>query len=265
LARYFLFLTSAEWGGWHDAIQLKDELLKLPIAFPQDRRLSRRIRTIVNTLQTHVPQEQSMRDVLHASRVMSKEKRQRLEYELNEAVFDLYDLRDEDRDLIRDMCNTGLDFLYRRDKSDAVKPVLANNEGEMRGTGAAVPKGPFGDYCRTFMDGWTPYLDKGTAFHWSAYTDRKKDPAMLAVVFNLGDGETDTQKHGDPDKAWNEVLVRLDRTLEQKVSSRIYIDGLARAVTKDSIIIIKRNERRLWTKSMAREDVEATLVQAMNR
>jgi hypothetical protein len=38
-----------------------------------------------------------------------------------------------------------------------------------------------------------------------------------------------------------------------------------RAVSDEQIIIVKRNENRLWTRSMAREDAEATLVQAMNR
>ncbi|GAJ20576.1 unnamed protein product [marine sediment metagenome] len=48
-------------------------------------------------------------------------------------------------------------------------------------------------------------------------------------------------------------------------SSRIYIEGLERSVTEEEILIIKRNENRLWTKSMAREDAEAMLVKAMNR
>jgi hypothetical protein len=48
-------------------------------------------------------------------------------------------------------------------------------------------------------------------------------------------------------------------------SQSIYIDGVVRAVSDEQIIIVKRNENRLWTRSIAREDAEATLVQAMNR
>ena len=38
-------------------------------------------------------------------------------------------------------------------------------------------------------------------------------------------------------------------------------------MTKDRrfIMLIKRNEKRLWTRSAAREDAEATLDQSMNR
>ncbi|HYT44580.1 MAG TPA: hypothetical protein VEP90_19775, partial [Methylomirabilota bacterium] len=51
--------------------------------------------------------------------------------------------------------------------------------------------------------------------------------------------------------------------LRMPVNQRIYIDSMVRVVTDTEIYIIKRDERRLWTRSMAREDAEATLLQAM--
>jgi hypothetical protein len=51
--------------------------------------------------------------------------------------------------------------------------------------------------------------------------------------------------------------------LLQPVSRKVYVDGMIRVVSDTDIIIIKRNERRLWTRSLAREDAEATLLQAM--
>ena len=47
------------------------------------------------------------------------------------------------------------------------------------------------------------------------------------------------------------------------MSRQIYIDNMVRVVADTEICIIKRDERMLWTRSMAREDAEATLVQAM--
>jgi hypothetical protein len=44
---------------------------------------------------------------------------------------------------------------------------------------------------------------------------------------------------------------------------RVFIDGVVRIAGETEIIVIKRNERRLWTASMAREDAEATIKQAM--
>jgi hypothetical protein len=44
----------------------------------------------------------------------------------------------------------------------------------------------------------------------------------------------------------------------------VYVDGLIRVVSDENIVIIKKNERRLWTRSAARDDAEATMVGVMN-
>jgi len=46
-------------------------------------------------------------------------------------------------------------------------------------------------------------------------------------------------------------------------TSQIVLDGIVHAVSNDSIIIIKRNEKRFWTRSLAREDAESTLCKRM--
>jgi hypothetical protein len=46
-------------------------------------------------------------------------------------------------------------------------------------------------------------------------------------------------------------------------TSQIVLDGILHVVSDEAIIIIKRNERRFWTRSLAREDAEATLCKRM--
>ncbi|MFT3880668.1 MAG: hypothetical protein QM703_13515 [Gemmatales bacterium] len=46
-------------------------------------------------------------------------------------------------------------------------------------------------------------------------------------------------------------------------ANRVYIDGLIRLVTDTDMVIIKRNERRHWTSSVARDDAEATMLMVM--
>ena len=48
-------------------------------------------------------------------------------------------------------------------------------------------------------------------------------------------------------------------------AKHIYIDGMTRIVGENDIAIIKRNERRLWTRTAAREDAEATQLQAVRK
>ena len=46
--------------------------------------------------------------------------------------------------------------------------------------------------------------------------------------------------------------------------SRIFIDTFFRAVSEREILFIKRNERRFWTHTAAREDAESALTHLMN-
>jgi hypothetical protein len=88
---------------------------------------------------------------------------------------------------------------------------------------------------------------------------------MIAVIFTTQElGDTLPVITDTDDEEWLKVLKRCDEALKQPVSRRIYIDSMVRAVTDTEIYIIKRDEYRLWTRSMAREDAEATLVQIMH-
>ena len=89
---------------------------------------------------------------------------------------------------------------------------------------------------------------------------------MLAVVFSTQQKDVALHRVSGSDiDEWAKVLNRLQNDLLIPYeSNRVYIDGMIRAVTDTDIIIIKRNESRLWTRSMAREDAEATLLQAIN-
>lgn len=263
LGKYFLLLTSYDFGVWHDEIRLEGELLDLPISFSSDSSLRDKIIKIVDELRNYDP---PIRDLANSHGVPKNEiqvKRRTLEVQLDKAVFELYGLGEAEIDLIRDMCNTNLDFYYLREKSEAAKPISRPQKNY--GAKNDLPDGALGDYLRVFMQSWLPYLNEGTEFHWRVHLSPKSG-SMQAVIFSIQNtGENPIPDTTSEHEAWKSILRRLDEAQLQPVSSRVYIDGLARAVSNEAIIIIKRNEKRLWTKSMAREDAEATLVQAMNR
>lgn len=263
LARYYFFLCSGNWGMWHHEIHLEDELLSLPIIFPSETSLKNRIIEIVEELRSYDPPIYDLLNSRGVSKHAIQAKRQDLETQLDYAIFELYGLGEAEIDLIRDMCDTNLDFLYLREKSEAAKPI--SSPKKKYGVKNELPEGVLGDYLRVFVQSWLPYLNEGTEFHWRVHQSPQSD-SMLAAVFSVKNvGENPIPDTISEHEAWASILRRLDEALLQPVSSRVYIDGLVRAVSEEEIIIIKRNEKRLWTKSMAREDVEATLVQAMNR
>ena len=265
LARYYFFLTTSNWGIWHHEIQLEDELLKFPVCLPKTESLRNRIIGIVDKLRAYDP---VVKDVLHPRGVCAEiieAKRKELESQLDDAIFELYGLEETEIDLIRDMCDTNLAYYYSPDKSTACKPILSAPLKKNYGTIKQLPDG-IGDYLKTFIKSWTPYLDKDTQLHWCIHLPTKTD-SMIAIVFSIHPKSAKPENTETADRdSWDSVLERMDSSMTHHCgSSRIYIEGLVQAVTEEEILIIKRNENRLWTRSMAREDAEATLVKAMNR
>ena len=268
LARYFFFMTTSSWGPWHHEIHLEDGLLSLPVRFPNNQNLRERIIGIVDELRAWNPTEQSLfvPEGLSSEQIQARQKK--LERQLDEAIFDLYELNEPERDLILDLCETGLEFFYREDESEAVQrvPVIPSTFGTMSDLpGIRSEETGLQGYLYAFLKMWNPQLETiGGEFNWRVI--RAPNAPMLAVVFTtqkIGADPPDSQVHNE--QAWYVLLEKLGETLQCPVSERIYIEGMVRAVTDTNVFIIKRDERRLWTRSLAREDAEATLVQAANR
>lgn len=257
LARYYLFLTSGSWTPWHTEIHLW-QLEQLPIRFPDDLELRNRIVTIVGKLRnwdTSLP----LFNQSHETETIES-----LERQLDDAIFDLYELNEAERDLVLDMCETGLEFFYRHSNSDAVKrlePYPQTKQGFITDLPRQreVEKGLQG-YLYAFLDMWQSYLESDGVFRWRVV--RPDNDPMVAVVFTTQSKHDDLPPLQDDESMWAD-LKRIAEASCRELNPRIYLDGLVRLVTDDKIIIIKRNERRLWTRSQAREDAEATFLQAM--
>jgi hypothetical protein len=262
LIRYYYWLTAGSWV-WHNQIDQED-VECLPVRVPQDRGERERIIGIVDRLRTANPGgglfPGQMDDIA----------RRKLESELDEAIFDLYELSPAERDQVTEMCSYGLDLFYRDIESEALKTLDAHRPNKCYGVLNDIPlshsaQAGLEPYLRAFLEIWNRELEPGGEFRWEVIRP-KHNAATLAVVFA-------TQEKGEPlpeDRAsdmdrWREVLSCLDESLSIPFGSRrVYIDGLVRAVSDTDIMIIKRDERRLWTRTAAREDAEATLLQAIH-
>ncbi|NQU80953.1 MAG: hypothetical protein HQ543_05490, partial [Bacteroidetes bacterium] len=86
---------------------------------------------------------------------------------------------------------------------------------------------------------------------------------MLAFEFypaDTGDEWNLTPKEG----SWDHILEEIGKALPKPMgTSQIVLDGVVHAISDDAIIIIKRNEKRFWTRSLAREDAVSTLCKRM--
>jgi len=270
LARYYFFLTSSAWGGWHHEIH-QEELLSLPIRFPKDLSLRKKIINIVDELRSFSLDKDYLKSMLPVKINKTSSDIVELESRLDNAIFDLFELSEVERDLIRDLCDIGIEYFYSASKGLAGQALISGRSKIIQGTYAdLVEKGNalkgFKEYLRVFLEIWNRELEPDGEFSWRIVIP-SEDSAMVCVVFSTQrKGSSPKQVGTSPEHVWKEILLSLGKNMMVPFGTQnIFIDGIVRAVSDEQIIIVKRNENKLWTKSMAREDTEATLVQAMNR
>jgi SAM-dependent methyltransferase len=238
LTLYYHFLTCAKWGFWHHDI-LIDEHLGLPVRLPEDKILLQHIVNLVDRL----AKTNSNTPTLFAPTAVP---RATLEKELDEAVFDLYELSEEQRDLVRDFCQTTLDFFYNGSSSNAVKrPALQQLQ----------------EYKTAFLDVWQDRLKpKDKELEARIYAPASNP--LVGISFDLK--RLGTAKEVEPltdDVEWNKLFRRLAKALPEQRSQRIYLDRVVKALAGSSMLIVKRAEQRLWTRSQARRDANELLTE----
>lgn len=251
-SRYYFFLTASNWGLWHYEIYLKDELLQLPVIFNKTNPSTKKIIAIVDKLRNFSPHK---RDVIHPSGVPEEKvekQRRKWEKELDEAVFELYGMNEEQKDLIRDCCDIVLPFFYSPTNSHGVMPAIQGDDMSWIET-----------YTRIFSRRWNAYLGHGAEMR--AETHVGANGNLIAIEFfpaNKGDAWNLKPKHD----SWGDILEQIGKALPQPMgTSQIILDGVVHTVSDAGVIIIKRNEKRFWTRSLAREDADATLYKAMQK
>jgi type I restriction-modification system DNA methylase subunit len=237
LAKYYHFLTCSMWGFWHFKVHT-EEHLNLPIHFPEAQSLQNRIIAAVdqiiaksNTPTLFDPNNPGWR---------------KLQDTLDDAIFDLYDLSETQRDLVRDLCQVTLEFFYDGIDAQAVKPP------EM---------GWLENYRDAFMEVWHERLAlRGKELETQIYAPHRG--FLVGMSFELKDlGTAVTHGPITDDSEWQRWFRHLSKSLRKEYSTGIYIDSIVKELSNSSMFIIKRAERRFWTKSQARQDAQELLTE----
>jgi hypothetical protein len=261
LARYYYFITAGSWGLWHDEIHMEN-VEDMPICFPSDGALRDRIVDVVGKLQ-----KLDLRlGGLELGGAAARQQVLELERELDDAIFDLYQLNAAERDLVHEMCTIGLDLFYQNQKSDALREAKrpAGNAGTLADISTA--RTGLADYLRVFLESWRKELGADGDLFWQVLSPPSRAP-LLAVSFTTYDTRPSVLKGIDGNgEAWRSVLTKLIQSSRVRAhSSRVFVDTFFRHVGDQDVLFIKRNEQRFWTRTAAREDAESTLTHLLNQ
>ena len=250
VTRYFLFMTSSNWGRWHHEIHLDDELLQLPVILDRSNPATNKVISIVDKLRNYYPER---RDIIHPHELLEETieaQRREWERELDQAVFELYEMNDEQKDLIHDFCEVTLPFFYSPLDSIGAMPAVI-------GSDLLWVK----NYVHIFCLRWNAYIGSDEEMRGEVHIGAHDN--MLAVEFYVTD-KGDNCDLKVKDSNWGSILDQLGEVLTQPMGvSQIILDGFVHVVSDSGIILIKRNEKRFWTRSLAREDADATICKRM--
>lgn len=244
LFRYYMFMTASTWGTWHQELHL-NEVLEFPIALP-DKELREAILGCAAKLR-ELHQEDD--NTIFRSSDFSEPEISSLKLELDRLIFDLYKLTPFERHLVTERCQLDIDLYYKGFKSESLKPVVKETDVSL--------------YVTQFREQWSRFLEKDEYFKARFLSIPQTD--SLAAVFTLNSVTLNPngQKHfkllneTDPDYLSSENLVRRDLN--------ITYNTIVRSVSDKEIVIIKKNQKRLWTISEAQSDADATVLTAMRK
>ena len=264
LGRYRLFMASGKWGLWHDEFGA-DDFLQLPIRMAGTQAsVTRRISRVVDGL-VDIEDVGELGSFLKLGNKSAEPTLSEMLFDLDEAVFDLFEATPPERDLVRDFIEYTLPLVGRRKRwlrQEAVE-IGELRQGTTRDLASASNASQFKRYLSVFLHRWNRELAPQGEFSW--FTATSPRTRMIAVVFETQEvGGRIADLGGDDNARWETALERLGQALEIPLTTSIRTAGTLRSVSDHHIVIAKRNEARLWTASAAREDAEATILQAIN-
>jgi len=285
LGRYRLFMLSAGWGVWKDKLNA-DDLQRIPVRLIPKHPATDRLIEAVDALRAAEPPGDSELDGLWGQS-LAREQRpapgrtapatlweeqttvagqtlsatEALE-DINDAIAELFELSPAERDLVSDF---GLRLEQARRRKPPPSPPLPRRRfGRAKDLSRDDPS-PFERYLATFLTQWNHELKPHHGeLNWRLQGDERL--SVVAAIFETQERGAAARREAEaPVEGWRHALDRLGSGLldAEELRHRLYRDCMLRAVSDTAIVIVKRNEERLWTATAAREDAEATLMQAM--
>jgi len=254
LGRYSMFMRSGSWGLWHDSVLAKD-ILETPLRLPDSQTdITKRIVQAVESLRDW----DSATDLLNPLPTAPEPATLK---EIDDAVFDLFELSADERAIVTDFHRYLLGFAGGRaeqfgSRRLAIPAVTAGVSADVE----RIQVEPLGSYVARFLKSWNARLTPDGALSWRIVLAPGRQ--LIAVVFETYSGAPPEDLQRDPFK-WDEVMCRLPERLSIDPSNRIGADTTVRITTDTSMVIIKRDHERLWSASAAAEDAEVTFLQAM--
>lgn len=226
--RYYAFLTTSSWGIERDVVKHK-ELFEAP--FLLDNLKEKDKKKIVKLFE----------DKLYDKEFYLVNKA--IENELNQII--LNSLSENDRFTIQHLLNN-IDLFHKQEKSKVLFPALQKQVYEF---GNLIT-----NKLNDFLSGQDIFPNATT------YSIGRFTPLML-IKISFDKKKKDILQSNE---LIDDELKRLDKYLWEEKATNIYFRKKLNYKTGNDIYIIRPNQRRFWSKSMALEDASELILEILN-
>jgi type I restriction-modification system DNA methylase subunit len=231
LATYFLLLISNSWGIERERIK-PNEVYSFPIASTKN--------TFADLISLHKEIEHRIKN--HVLTIDYDD----IENKINDLILDLYNIRPHDKQSIEDFINYSVDLFLRQEKSVALYPALQEHVIQ---------------YGTIISDKINDFLyDLNLHTNVTVYNIRHSTPLMLIKLsFSQKKKEVFYSKEFVSDE-----LKIIDNHLWEEKATNVYFRKKINYKIEDNIYIIRPNQRRFWSPSMALEDAHELILEILN-
>ncbi|MCE5237017.1 SAM-dependent methyltransferase [bacterium] len=231
VAQYFLFLTSSRWGVERDDV-LPSEIAALPV--PEWHDLTAQQRGRICELETLLRHGHDTADALPAHE------------ELQRLVAEVYRLTARESDFVDEVVTSTISF-FRESKKASFAPEPPNAQD-------------LDAYAAVLAASLNPYLEPSGRQAAITIWCGDSDPLQVIQLVETSLVEQDARVVQHKDVPGSVVLRSLSRTLHHQVDANLAVRRNIRVYDPGSgLLIIKRAEKRYWTKAAAHRDAGAVI------
>ncbi|NQU85081.1 MAG: hypothetical protein HQ541_04910, partial [Mariniphaga sp.] len=235
---YYLFLTSISWGIEREQVQPQEMLSLPPLPFEIDEEEIIKLATKEDEIAAIISNPWS-----------DKLKIKEIEKEIDEIIYNALDLSSLERYLIEDIWNYSLELFQEGAKSRALMPVNNNNDELV-------------DYLKLLASILNEHLKHTEIRTWGSIWKMPSTIPLRLVSIHFTNQYKPGHIHSLPNnKELNTIINKIDKYTYEKYSESIYFRKVVKYYNNDDIHIVKPNQKRFCSRSLAIQDADSILVE----
>jgi len=241
LATYIMFLVASDWGIERERVK-PNEILRLPnLSFSIEKKIQKHlinlIDKIIQTKKNYPLDEVSITE--------------KFEKEIETTFWNALNLSKVEKILIEDFHKYTLDAFQNKKKSIAYYPnQLKENK-------------LYAKYLCQTINEFLDYDEDLTV--WSSVFELSRHVPLNVVVLYFNKNEKADTIQELPEKKIGQVLKEMEEYSYKEYAESIYYRRFFRYAKGDKLYIIKPNEKRFWSRSMAINDADEVIAEVLNQ